>query len=164
MLLPITIIVLLILVWWFRRPKPGTIPVAVERLVVDVMANVDDIDSESEGDDQEFFHPKMKRKNFLARLVRLAKSEFGLIPRTQANKLMVRKFLRDHMREKKMRPSHIVQHLDVSVACFFIPSEQEIIAHQLGAAREAHNRDGLINSLWDSAYGNFGRMLGFKSE
>jgi hypothetical protein len=136
----------------------------LENHVIDVMANVDDGDFSEEEEGDEFQDGMVNRSRFQAKLITMAKTEFGLLPRTSANKLMVRKFLRDAMREHGMRPSHILQHLDVSVACFFIPSSQDILAHQLGATREAHNRDGLISMMWESYFGPLGRMLGFSSQ
>lgn len=131
----------------------------------DVMANVDTEDFSLEEEKAGgFYTVGMKRGKFQAKLIQIAKAEFGLLRRTEANRLMVRKFLRDHMREHGMRPTHIAQHLDVSTACFFIPSEQDMIAHQLGASREALSRDRVINTIWESAYGAIGRMLGFKNE
>jgi hypothetical protein len=162
MLIVIFIVIFCLVAWWYRLSR--FIPMSVERHVVNVMANIDDGDFSEEEKDETFYDPKMKRGRFQARLVCVAKAEFGLLPRSQANKLMVRKFLRDYMRERGMRPTHIVQHLDVSVALVFIPSEQDVIAHQLGASKAALDRDRLINTLWYSAYGYFGRMLGFKSD
>lgn len=159
-------IIILLAVFWVLKPKNSlAIPKAVEVHVADVMANVDSgnfppTELENEG----FFTAGMKRGKFQAKLVAIAKAEFGLLARTQANRLMVRKFLRDHMRERGMRPTHIAQHLDVSVACFFIPSEQDMIAHQLGASREALTRESVINTAWQSAYGFLGHMLGFHRE
>jgi hypothetical protein len=137
----------------------------VENHVTDVLANVDVADESLEDTGkEEFYTVGMKRGKFQARLINVAKVEFGLLQRTESNRLMVRKFLRDYMREHGMRPTHIVQHLDVSTACFFIPSGQDILAHQLGASREAITREGMINTIWESAYGAIGRMLSFRKE
>jgi len=163
--LALAIIILAGCLWWFRPRNSLAIPKSVEAHVADVMANVDNGDfPPTELENEGFFTAGMKRGRFQAKLVAIAKAEFGLLGRTQANRLMVRKFLRDHMRERGMRPTHIAQHLDVSVACFFIPSEQDMIAHQLGASREALTRDAMINTAWQSAYGFLGRMLGFHRE
>jgi hypothetical protein len=161
------IVLLALYCLWLLKPQPSklAIPKAVEDHVANVLANVDDGDfTPTELENEGFFTAGMKRGRFQAKLVAIAKAEFGLLPRTQANRLMVRKFLRDHMRERGMRPTHIVQHLDVGVACFFIPSAQDMIAHQLGASREAITREVVINTAWESAYGYIGHMLGFRRE
>lgn len=106
----------------------------------------------------------MPRGRFQGKVVSIAKAEFGYLQRTEANRLMVRKFMRDFMRERGMRPTHVAQHLDVSVACFFIPSDQDMLAHQVGATRDALTRNGMINTLWESYFGPIGRMLGFRQE
>lgn len=161
----LVLILVILLLWFWPQKSKLAIPMAVENHVADVMANVDDGDfSSNELEDGGFFTAGMKRGRFQAKLIAIAKAEFGLLARTQANRLMVRKFLRDHMRERGMRPTHIAQHLDVSVACFFIPSSQDIVAHQLGASREALTREGIINTAWESAYGFLGHMLGFKRD
>lgn len=130
-----------------------------------MLAHVDDeAFSCEEEEGSPFYCPKMKKSKFQAKLVREVKAKFGLLARIESNRLMVRKFLFDHMTERGVRKTHIHLHLDVAVAISFIPSQQDIIAKQLGASKAAHERDGLINTLWDSAYGHLGSMLGFKSE
>jgi hypothetical protein len=128
------------------------------------MQHLDNTDFSLDEEDKGFYTAGMSRGRFQAKVVSIAKAEFGYLNRTQANRLMVRKFMRDFMRERGMRPTHIAQHLDVSVACFFIPSDQDMIAYQLGASREAISRDRVINTLWESYFGPIGRMLGFKQE
>jgi hypothetical protein len=128
------------------------------------MANVDDGEF-SEEEVQEMLGGRIAQKGrFQAWLVSKAKQEFGLPTRSKANFAMVRKYLRDYMREHGVRESHINQHLVISTALVFIPSEQDIIAHQIGATQDAHLRENSISGLWDSAYGHIGHMLGFKSE
>ncbi len=132
-----------------------------EAHVTDVMANVDDCTFTEEEEGDYFNH--MNRGRFQAKVIAAAKAEFGLLQRTHANRLMVRKFMRDLMRDRKMRPSHIAQHLDVSVSIFFIPSKADIDAHKVNASLEALIRDGEVSSVWESYYGALGRMLGFSS-
>jgi len=164
MLIIIAIILLIILCWWFRPAKKGVIPISVEKLAVDVLAHVDSADFSEEEIKELLNGTVVKPTRFRALLVLQVKEEFGLLNRNEANFIMVRNFLRDFMRKWGVRKSHINQHVVIATALSFMPSEQEIIAHQLGASQAAHNRDGMINTLWDSAYGSFGRMLGFKSE
>jgi hypothetical protein len=135
----------------------------VEFHVVDVMANVDNGDFTEKEEDVDF-SKITSRGRFQAKLITLAKSEFGLIPRSEANRLMVRKFLRDQMRERGMRPTHIAAHVDVSVSCFFIPSKNDLVAHQVGAAMKTLEMDEKINGEWESIFRPIGRMLGFSVE
>lgn len=166
MLLPIlcTLLCFLAIYLYVARQQPGRLSRAIEDHVADVLRHVDDATVEEGEEEEAFYTPRMPRGRFQGKVVAIAKAEFGHLQRTEANRLMVRKFMRDFMRERGMRPTHIAQHLDVSVACFFIPSDQDILAHQVGATREAHTRDGLINTLWESYFGPLGRMLGFSRE
>nr|QDH91117.1 MAG: hypothetical protein H4Rhizo441558_000001 [Riboviria sp.] len=140
--------------------KGSEVPLEVEEHVADVMANIDDTKF-TEGEEDSEFGAVGKPGRFQAKLIKLAKSEFGLLKRTEANRLMVRKFLRDHMKDHGMRPSHIAEHLDVSVAIFFIPCRQDVRAHQVGASNVALTMEELILTHWETVFRPIGRLLGF---
>ncbi len=143
---------------YLRLKRSNTIPLSLEVAVNEVLCHVDDgIDDDGLGL-QEVVH----RGRLRAILVQSAKNEFGLIKRSMANHHMVRKFMRDKMRERGVRPKHIQQNLDVAVACFFIPSVQDVLARQVGATRVAIERDEQINTAWQSAYRFVTGMLGFE--
>jgi hypothetical protein len=126
------------------------------------VADADDYEvSEDEETGEGFFTPGMRPGRFQAKVIVAAKAEFGLLRRTEANRLMVRKYMRDRMRDHGMRPSHVNQHLDVSVAIFFVPSKHDLMAHQLGASRVVAERDNALHTSWTSFWGDFGKMLGF---
>jgi hypothetical protein len=148
--------------WWFW-PRPHAVPKQVEDLVAGVMAYTGDIHPHDDDDCQPPPQPGFNLTKFRARLVMQAKAEFGYLQRTKANSLMVRKFLLGVMRERKVRPSHIASQLDIVVSIFFIPSDSDITAHQIGATAAAHHRDGMMADVWESFYGYFGRMKGFAS-
>jgi hypothetical protein len=148
--------------WWFAR-RPKAIPKHVEEIATGVMAYTGGVDLDDEDDCLTPIKPGFKLTKFRARLVLLAKAKFGLLKRSQANYLMVRKHLLGIMEEHKVRPAHIATQLDIVVSLFFIPSDSDIIAHQIGATAEAHNRDGMMTDVWESFYGIFGRMKGFAS-
>jgi len=124
------------------------------------LANVDTTEFSQDEENTDFGRVN-GRGRFQAKLVKLAKSEFGLLKRTEANRLMVRKFLRDHMQDHGMRPTHIAEYLDVSVAIFFIPCRQDLIAHQVGSSMAAQSMNEMIQTQWESIYRPLGRMLGF---
>jgi len=158
----LAICVIYILWRWLRPAKRAPhLTKEFEAHITDVMANVDDctFTEEEEGD----FSTTTNRGRFQAKVIAAAKAEFGLLQRTHANRLMVRKFMRDLMRDRKMRPSHIAKELDVSVSIFFIPSKSDIEAYKVNASLEAMERDGEVSSVWESYYGALGRMLGFSS-
>jgi hypothetical protein len=155
---------LLVIIHLLTRRSPRAIPKEVEDHVASVLAHASNVDFTSEEEEGAFYDVSVDRGRFQGKVVAIAKAEFGYLQRTESNRKMVRKFMRDFMRERGMRPTHIAQHLDVSVACFFIPSEQDCIAHQVGATRDAHTQEGVINTLWESYYGPIARMLGFQRD
>lgn len=134
----------------------------LERGVLNTQASVDDLVLQTVLDDADFVG--LRPHHFQSKLITLAKSEFGLLKRTEANRLMVRKFMRDHMREHGVRPSHIAAHLDKSVAIFFIPTKMDIEAVQVGATSLAHERNNRILADWQSFFGRIGGMLGFTKQ
>lgn len=153
----ITIIILCGILWWFYPIRTRKVSYELERHVAVVLTHAAEMDEE----DEELYHPNMQRSRFQGKMVAIAKAEFGYLQRMAANKAMVRKFMRDYMRRHGMRPTHIAQHLDMCVSIFFIPSDQDILSHQVGATQEAHDRSSLLHTLWESYYGKLGRMLGF---
>jgi len=153
------IIAIIVTIVWYWRPKSKRIPLSVENHVSEVMAYLDAGEDEEELELEDNFLPRGKSQ---ARMIALAKSEFGYLKRTEANRLMVRKFLRDTMRERLMRPSHIAQNVDICVACFFIPSKVDVISMQMGAARLTTNRNEEMATEWVSWYGSLKHMLGFQ--
>jgi len=66
-----------------------------------------------------------------SKLVLEGKARFGRLSRTEANRLVVRKYLYDMCTEKGMRPSHIVSILDLAVDFVFIPTPSEVRNKQL---------------------------------
>lgn len=74
--------------------------------------------------------PRRIRGTFIASLVRAAKAEFGTPTPIEANRMAVRRFVRDLMVERGVRPSHQMLHLDLVVAWVFVPSDQEIVGQR----------------------------------
>lgn len=153
-----------VIYYLLTKVSPLAISKDVEDHVTSVLKHASSVDFSLEEEDGAFYTPKIDRSRFQGKMVAIAKAEFGYLQRTKANKAMVRKFMRDFMRERGIRPTHIAQHVDVCVACFFIPSQQDMLAHQVGATRDAHTRQGIINAMWESYFGPLGRMLGFRDE
>lgn len=149
----------------FYRFRRRILSPSFEVGITNTMAGVDNADlNEEEEVGELFFDPKMCKTRFRSKVVLCAKAEFGLINRTEANRMMVRKFLRDKMRSHGLRPSHIAAHVDICVALFFIPSRSDIYAAKVNASYEAVTRDECVGNAWISAYTYFGKMLGFQSE
>lgn len=164
MILIIAFACLLTIVWrlWPSK-RPNVIGKCVEDNVNNVLAHIAGVDPDDEDDCKTPLTPGRDPTRFQARLVMQAKAEFGFLQRSVANRLMVRKFLLGIMRDHGVRPQHISMHLDIVVAIFFIPSDADIAAHQVGATAAAHQRGDMMASVWESFYGVFGRMKDFGS-
>jgi len=70
-------------------------------------------------------------RHYIAFCCKEAKAQFGLPKRNEANYIMVRRFVRDRMVARGLRPQHIAEHLPKVVAYVFIPSESEIFARDM---------------------------------
>ncbi len=71
------------------------------------------------------------RGPYIGHLVRLAKLEFGMIQPTIANRLMVRKFLRDSAIAHGLRPTHALVAVERSLALFFVPTNEDVLIRQV---------------------------------
>lgn len=80
---------------------------------------------------------------------KLAKAEFGLLRRTEANRLMVQKFLRDEMRSHNVRNAHIAQILPIAVEVSFVPNSAEVMARQLRATTSFVEADAMLTGWGD---------------
>jgi len=156
----IVVLVLCFVYLVYRFRYNNCIPLGVEDHVNGVLAN--SIDSTYE--DHVFFPVGISPTRFQAHVVRVTKVEFGFLKRTKANRLMVRKFIRDLMRDHGMRPTHIHQHLDLCVAIFFIPSNIDIMVEQVNASAGALERDREMRTSWTSMFDRLGGMLKFTEE
>jgi RNase P/RNase MRP subunit POP5 len=155
-----------ILIWKCRPAKRSgfVIEQSVEEFATGVMANIDGDDLVEEEDEPEFYNPVRKQGRFVAKVVTMAKANFGSCVKSEANRLMVRKFMLDLMRERGMRCTHITQHLDICVALFFVPSNAQIVAAQIASTREAITRTTLVSAVWESFYGLFKPGEGSKQD
>lgn len=164
MLLQIIISILLAIIgylWFWPRRPDNRIPEWIENDLDDTLASVDEI---GDDDDETFFSVDMSRPRLRGKIIRLAKNEFGLLSRSKANRLMVRKFIRERMVELGMRPSHISDHLDWCTVCVFVPSKREIAAHQMGATLSANVRDVEAHTSWSGYRDQLGGFLSFVGE
>lgn len=89
-------------------------------------------------------------------MARAAKAEFGLLKRTEANRLVVQKFIRDAMRDRNMRPTHIAWYLPLAVEAAFIPTRYDILAKKIAATdavAEIEARNGPWFRVVDQCFG-----------
>jgi len=74
--------------------------------------------------------------HFRAHLLSIARTEFGLPKYTEANILVVRRFLLNYCREHGVRPTHIGNHLIVVVPLVFIPGREDTHLKEVMASPE----------------------------
>lgn len=86
-------------------------------------------------------------------MVAMLRAKVGYHKRSEANRLMVDKVVRDLLAEHRVRPTQWHLHMPVITAMYFIPSDAEIEARSLLGAGEAHRRD-YIHTRGDVGFTN----------
>jgi hypothetical protein len=94
--------------------------------IVDETATDTVVDDFTTDDNTWGLDPKMYRSGFIASLIKHARYEYGPLSECEANRLMVRRFLRDAMRKRGMREAHVAKHLDVATSLYFVPLHVEV--------------------------------------
>jgi len=92
-----------------------------------------------------------RRAPYLRHIVSEAKIKFSvyrLSDYTEANRLCVRRFLADTMRDHNVRPSHIMALLDRATAMVFIPTKTEVDGALLRGSMAAASRDQNVEGYW----------------
>jgi hypothetical protein len=86
-----------------------------------------------------------KRGLFRNYLVQEGKAKFGCPKRTEANRLVIRKYLYDRCVDHGVLPRHIAMNLDFAVETVFVPTDDDIVAravpHTYVAKRKTALRD-----------------------
>jgi len=104
--------------------------------------------------------PARSRSRYAAYVARCAKAEFGLLKRSEANRLMVTKFCRDVMRERNVRFTHISALLPLAVELTFVPTEADVLAAQLRGTHTFKRRQRDAETWSHTAYsGPLSRLL-----
>jgi hypothetical protein len=83
-------------------------------------------------------------------LVSSAKAKYGLLLRTEANRLMVQHWVSEQAKAHGVRPSHIVKILPIVVVMVFVPTAWDIEAKRIEATAEVANRTEGAKS-WERA-------------
>jgi len=76
-------------------------------------------------------------RHYIGWLMGEVKVQFGCPTMSEANRLMVRRWVRDKMRERKMRVTHQRQWLDIVTNSVFLPSDEDIMAREMLMSRSA---------------------------
>lgn len=76
--------------------------------------------------------------------VAMVKAEVGTVRKTEANRLMVSKIIRDILSEHGVRKSHWHLHLPVIEALYFVPDNAQLEARSLMGSPEVKRREALM--------------------
>jgi len=153
------------LVFYFFFLKSNDIPLNVESLAAKIVATIDAPTDEGEDClDGETGKVRPERKaSYISVCASMARVEFGGMKRTEANKMMVHKYIRDVMRDHGVRPSHIALLLPQAVEFAFVENAGEIIARQMRASDAVQTRSEVSSVGWTSRLRKIQHNLGFKS-
>lgn len=146
--------------FWSRRVSwvsvPGPDAQQVANQVFDSDENADD-DPDGVKDEVNDLHVSgfknsRLRGRYTHRVLAQVKAEFPSLAHTQANELVLDRYIRDIMREHGLRPSHIACLKPIIVALAFVPSDGEIMARQVLATSQALDRvDEVRKVVYESA-------------
>lgn len=92
-------------------------------------------------------HPGPMMGKCVVKYALMAKSHFGVLPRTTANRMSVRRWVRDKMIEGGLRPSHISGHIELSTNLVFIRTIAEIQAEYVMTTQSSVSADDEWNSI-----------------
>lgn len=139
-----------------------------------VLKSIDDCDveveefgaswgSESEGVDVPRTRRRVYRREhaqFIGACVNAAKAEFGIPVDNIANRLVLRKFIREKMVARGMRPTHVMQFLDLAIEGVFVPSKNELHAIKMRASKAWTLRGAVSEQSWVGLISDLPRWLG----
>jgi len=93
--------------------------------------------------------PAAGRRRFASKVAHVIKGRLGYLPtRTEANRMMVGKMVRDYMREVHVREDHVSRHLPLATALVFVPTPHEIDANAMLADRVVMEMDRMGRAPW----------------
>lgn len=81
------------------------------------------------------------------------RSKIGLPKRTEANRLVAGRLIRDYLTEQGVRPSHIVVIEPIALYLVFKPNQSDILGRQLDASAIAHEAREEYGRDWFSRIG-----------
>lgn len=81
------------------------------------------------------------RRSKIAEMVWRAKLKYGTIERSEVNVAMVSKFIRDELKDDKVRPSHCLAIYPFAVAAFFSEFQPEIDARRAQVSAESKKKE-----------------------
>lgn len=162
-MIPVFIIAFVVISYWFTRPNH--VRRRRNSILKEAAVLFDSIERAAVVDDDDVFHdcvendwrydengvlledgvkithrvPK-ERLRFCKWLAVQGKARFGPLRHTEANRLVVRRYLYDICRTKKVRARHIADNLDKAVAMVLIPTHEQVVEAAMNKHSVATNR------------------------
>ncbi len=150
MIIILVVVAVLVITVWSRRS--GLLSGAEEEYFAEIVSEVNDR------------KPRRRHLGPVATIVQEAKIEFGPMRRTEANRMIVHRFIRDKMREiPDMRPGNILKLLPVAVETVFLASDAEIVALQARGSRAFQAQHDKSTIRWWSWLTRQSHDLGFSA-
>lgn len=151
---------------WLGRSRLRRVTALARGRARQLLGDVDAWDVEGDAwDEVPLPSSPARRYRYSAYCARLAKAEFGLLKRTEANRLMVQKFIRDEMRSHNVRPTHVSFLLPIAVEATFLPTQSDLLAAQLRSTTDWVDRDKQLVGWGDIPTSHslvFGGLWGWK--
>lgn len=105
-----------------------TVPYNAKRLVNELLS------AEGNGEDvgvSDGVASARRRSPFINALAQEARAKFGLMSRTEANRMIVGDWMRKYCVEQHVRTKHIAKLVPIAIVWYFVPTESDIIAESI---------------------------------
>ncbi len=125
------------------------------------------LNSSEDGSEPRPTSPRRRRVKFVVECAMAARNKFPLFKRSQANRIVVRKFIYDMMVARNMRASHIQAQLDYAVNLAFVENEGERDVRVMEATRsyESFTRTPkLVKPSWWNPLGSVRKPIGWTTD
>jgi len=141
--------VCLLLCWYFYHPV-DYIPLSVEQDIqkLDVLYGVDH---------DEIADVKCK---LIVKMAGAAKLRFGLMPQTQSNIVVVRRFMVAWAKDYAARDYDVLRSISRALALFFLPTQDDVFLHQSQYSKLTIGRNNMLRSYGSRIMSLFGPAKG----
>lgn len=129
----------------------GRVPQHVQKLAASLDCDDDDDAGEDEAPFESFdLKVPQGRSRAARRVAAKVRAKLGLPKRTEANRLVAGRMIRDELVELGVRPSHIMRIEPIALYLVFKPIEEDILGRQLDASAVAGAARAEFGTDWYS--------------
>lgn len=145
---PWWVVIAFIIYWILPHRVMGTVPASVQRLAGQLVESMEPEDGEEEKELDG--STKVGRQRCAKMAAAYVRSKVGLMKRTEANRQVAGRLIRDHLQERGVRPTHIMAIAPIAEVLCFVPTEADITAAQLLASTAVLNSIEEAEAKWYS--------------